>query len=124
MLVQSLETAIVRSIEVREGQKVRAGDVLARLDSTFAAADLGALGAQVSSLEAEVARLQAESQGQPFAYVGPDRDRALQAALSAHRKAEYDSRIENFGQRYEALASVRVRAATGRQAGVPRPRGR
>src|SRR6516165_6626915 len=58
ILVQPLETSIVRAIEVREGQQVRAGEVLARLDPTFAAADLGALSAQVSSLEAEVTRLQ------------------------------------------------------------------
>src|SRR5499427_10403008 len=43
ILVQPLETAIVRSIEVREGQQVAAGQVLARLDPTFAAADVGAL---------------------------------------------------------------------------------
>jgi hemolysin D len=35
ILVQPLETAIVRSIEVREGQQVKAGEVLARLDSTL-----------------------------------------------------------------------------------------
>src|ERR1700741_2236070 len=52
ILVQPLETAIVRSIEVREGQQVKAGEVLAKLDPTFAAADLGALKAPVSSLEA------------------------------------------------------------------------
>ena len=57
ILVQPLETAIVRSIDVREGQAVKAGELLARLDPTFAAADLGALQAQVASLQAEVARL-------------------------------------------------------------------
>ena len=36
ILVQPLETAIVRSIEVREGQQVKAGEVLAKLDPTFA----------------------------------------------------------------------------------------
>src|SRR5438552_15179241 len=66
ILVQPLETAIVRSIEVREGQTVHAGEVLARLDPTFAAADLGALSAQVASLSAEVSRLQAEAEGKPF----------------------------------------------------------
>ena len=112
ILVQPLDTAIVRSIDVREGQKVRAGEVLARLDSTFAAADLDALAAQVASLEAEVSRLQAESQGKPFTYAGSDRDLALQAALYAHRKAELDSKIENFGQRYDALAAVIARAVS------------
>ena len=35
ILVQPLETAIVRSIDVREGQHVQAGQVLARLDIHF-----------------------------------------------------------------------------------------
>src|ERR1700738_3487967 len=47
ILVQPLETAIVRSIEVREGQQVKAGEVLAKLDPTFAAGDAGALSARV-----------------------------------------------------------------------------
>src|ERR1700726_2775832 len=68
ILVQPLETAIVRSIDVREGQVVKAGDVLARLDPTFAAADLAPLAAKERTLEAEVARLQAESSGKPFNY--------------------------------------------------------
>ena len=37
----------MRSIDVHEGEEVQAGQVLARLDPTFAAADLGALEAQV-----------------------------------------------------------------------------
>ncbi len=53
-MVQPLETSIVRSIDVHEGEAVHAGQVLARLDPTFAAADLGASAAQVSSLQAQV----------------------------------------------------------------------
>src|SRR6476661_6881579 len=49
ILVQPLETAIVRSIDVREGQRVQAGQLLARLDPTFASADFDALAAQVSN---------------------------------------------------------------------------
>src|SRR5476651_1656222 len=63
IVVQPLETAIVRSIEVREGQTVRAGQILARLDPTFAAADLESLKAQVAAYSAQVARLQAEIDG-------------------------------------------------------------
>ena len=65
IIVQPLETAIVRSIDVREGQRVRAGQLLARLDATFASADLQSLAMQVSTLEAEVARLKAEAEGKP-----------------------------------------------------------
>ena len=60
ILVQPLETSIVRSIDVREGEQVKAGQLLARLDPTFATADFATLSAQVSNLEAEFARLRAE----------------------------------------------------------------
>ncbi|MBV8070518.1 MAG: biotin/lipoyl-binding protein, partial [Acidobacteriaceae bacterium] len=56
LVVQPYETSIVRSIDVQEGQIVRAGDVLAKLDPTFASADVGAFAAQVASLQAEVSR--------------------------------------------------------------------
>ncbi len=64
IVMQPLDTSIVRAIDVHVGEKVKAGDVLARLDPTFAAADVGSLAAQVSSLQATVSRLQAESRGQ------------------------------------------------------------
>src|SRR5271167_4371006 len=106
ILVQPLETAIVRSIEVREGQQVKAGEVLAKLDPTFAAADLGALTAQVSSLEAEVARIQGEAENKPFDYSGLDPDMALQGAIYAHRKAEYTAKVEGYARKFDELAAV------------------
>jgi HlyD family secretion protein len=106
ILVQPLETAIVRSIDVREGQQVAAGQVLARLDPTFAAADVGALEAQVKSLEAEIARLQAEAGGKPFAYSGLDPDLSMQAAIYAHRKAEFTAKVEGYARQFDELAAV------------------
>jgi len=106
ILVQPLETAIVRSIEVREGQQVRAGEVLAKLDPTFAAADLGSLAAQVSSLSAEVARLQAEAGGKPFTYDGNDPDWLLQASIYGHRQAEFRLKVENYKHKLDELTTM------------------
>ena len=106
ILVQPFDTAIVRSIDVHEGQRVRAGQVLARLDPTVATADVDTLQAQLSSLEAEISRLQAEAGGQPFNYVGPDQDRLMQAAIYAHRKAEFDAKVDNFARKHDELNSV------------------
>jgi HlyD family secretion protein len=110
VLVQPLETAIVRSIDVREGQQVKAGQLLARLDPTFAAADLAALEAQVQSLDAEVARLQAETQDKPFSYAGSDPNWSLQAAISGHRKAQFDAKVENYAHRIDELTAVIARS--------------
>ncbi|PBB34480.1 HlyD family type I secretion periplasmic adaptor subunit [Mesorhizobium sp. WSM3868] len=110
IIVQPLETAIVRSIEVREGQHVQAGQLLARLDSTFASADLQALAMQVSTLEAEVARLKAEADGKEFNYDGLDPSWTLQASIFERRKAVYEAKLENFDRQSDELTSVISRA--------------
>ncbi|MBV9251964.1 MAG: HlyD family type I secretion periplasmic adaptor subunit [Acetobacteraceae bacterium] len=116
LVVQPLETSIVRSIDVHEGQAVHAGDVLARLDPTFAAADMGAQAAQVASLQAQVARMQAEVENRPFTYTGLDPNLSLQAAIFAQRKAEFDYKLENYKQKADSLNATINRAnadATG-----------
>jgi hemolysin D len=111
MVVQPLETSIVRSIDVREGQQVRSGDVLARLDPTFASADVGTLQAQVSSLEAAVSRMQAEVEERPFLYFGPDPPLLLQAAIYAQREAEHRFKLENYRQKIDGLTTTVARSA-------------
>jgi hemolysin D len=103
VLVQPLDTSIVRSIDVREGDRVSAGQVLARLDPTFAAADQATLATQVTTLEAEVARLQAEANGKPFDYTGTDPNWLLQVAIHGHRVAEFDAKLQNYRNRVDEL---------------------
>ncbi len=112
ILVQPLETAIVRSIDVREGQLVRSGDLLARLDPTFTDADRMALEGQLNSLEPELARLRAEADGKPFVYSGNDRNWMLQVSIYNHRKAQFDAKLENYEQRSAELNAVIARSDT------------
>jgi len=116
LVVQPLDAAIVRSIEVHDGEAVHAGQILAQLDPTFAVADVDALVAQVASLQAQVSRLQAEAEGKPFTYTGLDPNLSLQAAIFGQRKAEYDYKIENYVQKVNGLIASIARAnsdATG-----------
>src|SRR5262249_28602178 len=116
LVVQPLETSIVRSIHVTEGHIAHAGDVLARADPTFAAAEVGSLAPQVAALQAEVSRLQAEAGGRPFTYTGPDANLALQAAIYEQRQSERNFRLETYQQRIDSLQATVARSAADVQA--------
>ncbi|NNF79346.1 MAG: HlyD family type I secretion periplasmic adaptor subunit [Rhizobiales bacterium] len=58
--VQHLEGGIVSHINVRNGDLVKAGDVILRLDDTETRAGLGIINAQLNELLARLARLEAE----------------------------------------------------------------
>ncbi len=111
LVVQPLEVSIVRSIDVSEGQLVHAGDLLARLDPTFAAADAGSLETQVASLQAEVDRLQAEGDGRTYLSDGSPPSQ-LQAVIFAQRHGERSYKLENYRQKIDFLR-VKVSQSQG-----------
>src|SRR6516162_5423714 len=110
VVVQPLETAIVREINVREGQVVHTGQVLARLDPTFSAADASALEAQVRSFQPEVERLTAEASDKLYRPSTSDPAAAVQAALYGQRQAQYRSQLNSFTQKIDSLQVQLVRA--------------
>lgn len=109
-VVQPLETAIVRTIDVHEGDTVRKGQVLARLDPTFATADSGALRTQVASLQAEVDRLHAEASGTQYSPSNGDPMALLQGAMFIQRKSERLFKNENYAQKISSLQTQVQRA--------------
>lgn len=111
VVVQPLETAIVRAIPIREGQVVKKGDVLARLDPTFSSADADALKTKVESYQAEVERLTAEAAGLPYQPTdAPSVAAMMQVAINAQRQAQYRAQMESYAQRISGL-DVQLRRA-------------
>src|SRR5215470_18556604 len=58
-IIQPLETGVVRAINVRDGQSVKAGEVLIELDPTVAEAELRHLQSDLMEVRLEAARLRA-----------------------------------------------------------------
>lgn len=99
LLIQPLEQSIVRSIDVKEGDFVTKGQVVARLDPTLSDADLENLRVQVSTDKAEYDRLKAESEGKTYT-VDPSSSASVeQGNLFLKRKLEYDAKVEGFDQK-------------------------
>lgn len=104
LVVQPLETSVVRTIEVKAGDRVQAGQVLATLDPTFTAADVGQLRAEVGTLSAQIQRLEAELAGVPYV-TPPDAtpEQHLQGGIHLKQMAEYRARLAVYD---EAIARL------------------
>ncbi|MEJ0062115.1 MAG: HlyD family type I secretion periplasmic adaptor subunit [Alphaproteobacteria bacterium] len=63
--IQPFETGVVRSIRVRDGQQVKAGDVLIEIDPTINEAERDRLQKEVIVAKLDVARLKAMLSGKP-----------------------------------------------------------
>ena len=62
-IIQSAEPGVVNDILVREGEQVKAGQLLVKLDDTNTSSSQGEIEAKVMALRAQVARLKDEAQG-------------------------------------------------------------
>ena len=101
IVVQPLETSIVRSVDVKVGQKVRKGALLATLDPTFTQADESELGNKLRGLQAAYDRLSAEMQGSPYAPSTPNTDEQTQLDIWQKRQSEHQARVNTADQRVQ-----------------------
>jgi HlyD family secretion protein len=123
IVVQPLETSVIRTIEVGVGDTVKAGAVLATLDPTFTESQEVATRERLNSMRAEAARLTAEIYQTPFpaADVASTLDPkylALQIEVHKHRHAEYMAAVassEADVARYEASLATNREAQLGLQ---------
>lgn len=109
IVVQSLNTAVVRSIEVQVGDVVEEGQVLATLDSTFASADLSQLSRRHITLGAQIRRIEAELSGKTFTALPEEgEDGRLQEHLFRQRKIILERTRQMSMDKQAALESKRL----------------
>jgi HlyD family secretion protein len=121
IVMQPLETAVIRTINVGVGDSVKAGAVLATLDPTFTESQETATRERLNSMLAEERRLSAEIYQKPFPPQPADdsldpKYMALQMAVYAHRHAEYDAAVSSSEAdiaRFEAALATNKTAQEG-----------
>jgi HlyD family secretion protein len=97
IVVQPLETAVIRTINVGVGDVVKKGAVLATLDPTFTESQEVASRERLDSMREEERRVEAEIYDLP--YPPPDENSPdpkylkLQEAIYSHRQAEYNASV-------------------------------
>ena len=111
-LIQAAEPAIVKELMVRSGQRVQRGQLLARLDDTQSASELGQIQAETEALSARSARLAGEGTRSSTSCSGADC--ADEAQLRQVRESALRSRISAL----QASAEQRRREATEAQATI------
>ena len=92
---QALDPSIIKSVDVKEGQQVDKGQLLATLDATFAQADVGQLRQQIAGLDAQIARARAEQDKTALVFPADTSTEAL--PYRAMQKALYDQRASQYG---------------------------
>src|ERR1700682_3154484 len=97
LVVQPLETSVIREIHVRAGDRVNGGELLATLDPTFSQADLDQLRNRVAAFDAAINRLRAELGGYEYEMGNSaNADDVLQRKMYLQRQASYDAQIQNY----------------------------
>jgi hemolysin D len=116
LVVQPLETSVIREIHVKAGDRVNRGDVLATLDPTFSQADIDQLRSRVAAFDASIDRLRAELDGADYVARDPtNADEVLQRSMFIQRKAAYHAQTQNYDAQI-ASAQANLKTAQDEEA--------
>lgn len=100
-IVQPYNTAIVKQVLVKPGEKVKKGQLLAVLDPTIATSDEKSTVAQMQSLRAQVARLRSELANKEYTSDGTTYSDA-QAQMWQERHANFTAQTDSLKQKVQA----------------------
>ena len=97
-IVQSIQTAPIRKLNFKFGDRVKAGEVMATLDPTFPESDLRSLKAKLAGYDASLHRLQLERDTKQFSVEESQKnaDMAMEYQFWLERKQEYRAKMNEF----------------------------
>lgn len=101
-VVQPSEAGIVREVLVRDGDAVKAGQVLLRMDATTASTDMGTLKADAALKALSLRRIDAELHGQPMRIETRDPPEVASQVLAQYR-ARRQSYLDALAQEQATL---------------------
>ncbi|GJL37318.1 HlyD family type I secretion periplasmic adaptor subunit [Enterobacter hormaechei] len=84
-IIQTVDGGVLSELRVKEGDHVKAGQILARLDPTRVEAAAGEVDARIAGLRARIARLRAEATGQSTPQFPADPGPALREQADIER---------------------------------------
>lgn len=113
-IVQPAEAGIVKEILVQEGERVKAGQVLIRMDTTLAAADQTALQQEFMRKSLALRRMDAELAGRPLAREA-DEPEPLFREVHAQYLANRQALAASVAQEQAALEHARQEISVARE---------
>ncbi len=98
IMIQASSSAPIKSIDVKFGDRVTVGQVIATLDSTFSESDLRQLESNIQSVQATRARLEAEQDETEFSVKGHlhQLDWKMEQRVFLERGRELEAKIKEF----------------------------
>ena len=105
-IVQPVEGGVLRELLVSEGERVRAGQVLGRMDVRLTQADATAIEAELALRQLQLRRIHAELQGEPLAKLAHE-PQALYAQVEAQREARVRAYENGLAEERAVIAKAR-----------------
>ena len=113
-VLQPAEAGIVREVLVRDGDSVKAGQVLMRMDATTAIADMDTLKADSALKALGLRRIDAELKGQPL-LITTDDPAGVASQVLAQYRARRQSYLDALAQEEATLVRAQFDLAAARQ---------
>ncbi|MBR4220156.1 MAG: HlyD family type I secretion periplasmic adaptor subunit [Victivallales bacterium] len=102
IVMKPIESAIIKSIEVKQGDEVTAGQVLITFDPTINQAEVTRLTSEIGALQANFDRLSAEFDSKEYNASATEHEK-WQSSIFQQRRKYYSEKVRYFDSNYDRL---------------------